>query len=436
MLRQITLLSSVVLVATAARAAAAPQVLNPSNGHAYLVVDDPGISWGDARAQAQQSTFQGVTGHLATVTTQAESDFIANLTVATVWLGGFQNPFAADFAEPGGGWSWVTGEPFTFTRWQSGEPNNSPAPEDFLECYSSGSWNDSQPTGFAGRFGYVIEYDLALCLPDDALAPNHSCATAHVFPGPAAATNVIDEPLRVSNGAPDFFFVGMDPSGSTTHVRLEFDHQLGDVDLFVYSAFGCGGTPSASSTSAADFEAVTVTTTDDLIVEVRRSGGPGSCSDYKLNILQERVDGGLGGTICANGTNSIFVQADLFVSGSTAAADNDLRLRVNSLPANSFGFFLNGRGAGFATPANSQGFLCINNGGVGRFNRPGEILSSGPSPFGSVLLDVDLTDIPRPSSVVSIQPGERWAFQYWYRDVTGSGAPTSNFSSAQMVWFD
>lgn len=422
--------------AAASTAAAAPQVIDPVGGNAYEFVSTPPLGWMDAEAAAASRTFMGVPGHLVTISSAAENDFVRALLPMPAFIGGFQDTSAADFSEPAGGWRWVTGEVFDFTSWGPAEPNNQPAPENLLELFPSGDWNDiGDGPGYDG-LGYVVEYEIGACAQDDALSPNHSCLTPHTFAGPVSSATVIDVDLVVSNRDSDFFRIGADPSGSTIYARVDFLHSEGNIDLFLYPEFGCGPPTTAYRPGTQDFETVKTSTTAPQILEVRRRGGPGPCSAYRLSILQQRFDGGLGGAICANGTNSLSEQAELFVSGSAVVADNDLRLSVGQLPAQSFGFFLNSRGAGNVFPPGSQGFVCINFGGVGRFNRPGEILFSGPSPFGSVHLDVDLTDVPRPFNIAAIQPGERWAFQYWYRDLTSGGAPTSNFSTAQMVWFE
>jgi len=102
--------------------------------HTYQVV--PGtFTWRQARADAQSRG-----GHLATITSQAEYNYIRSLGVlpsASYWLG-------ATDEENEGVWAWVTGEPWSFTAWAAGEPNNL-GNEDYL--LSSGNpdnhfWND------------------------------------------------------------------------------------------------------------------------------------------------------------------------------------------------------------------------------------------------------------------------------------------------------
>jgi Lectin C-type domain len=104
------------------------------NGHGYQRFD-VNLTWTAAKA------FCEVRGaHLATVTSQAENDFIdANFRPNNLWLG------ATDAASEGV-WTWVTGEPWAFTKWGASEPNNYQALEHFLSISTLGAqfWNDAR----------------------------------------------------------------------------------------------------------------------------------------------------------------------------------------------------------------------------------------------------------------------------------------------------
>lgn len=132
------------------------------NGHAYLVVvDDAAMSWSDAKARAEQAG-----GHLATVTSTAENQFIYQLAVGVPgafhltngpWLGGFQPNGSA---EPKGGWTWVTNEPWSFENWAADEPSNTNGDEAFLEYTGSppsSTWNDIDPLPSTRAF--VVEFE-------------------------------------------------------------------------------------------------------------------------------------------------------------------------------------------------------------------------------------------------------------------------------------
>jgi hypothetical protein len=151
-------------------------VLNAGNGNYYQAVADPGVTWSDARAAAA-TEFRGCIGHLATITSAAENAFIVetfeDALLGRYWLGGAQD---AAFGEPAGGWGWITGEPFIYTNWAGGEPNNSidayperipplpGEPEDFLHFHwfdasDPGRWNDIAENESFFVDGYVVEYD-------------------------------------------------------------------------------------------------------------------------------------------------------------------------------------------------------------------------------------------------------------------------------------
>ena len=157
---------------------AAP-VLNPANGHYYDAVAAADPDWAQARDAAAASSYNGLGGYLATVTSQAENDFIvahfAQALDGGYWLGGYQLPGSA---EPGGGWTWVTGERWVYSNWGGGEPNNyaNQENEDSLHFTNNinhvnglGQWNDLRGSGPRPRYyvidGYVVEYSQALPPP-------------------------------------------------------------------------------------------------------------------------------------------------------------------------------------------------------------------------------------------------------------------------------
>lgn len=103
------------------------------NGHSYQRFDT-GMSWTSAKAFCEARG-----AHLATVTSQAEQDFIApNFLSRFVWLG------ATDVANTGT-WRWLTDEPWAYTNWQTGEPNNQSGVEHYLSTATANltQWNDA-----------------------------------------------------------------------------------------------------------------------------------------------------------------------------------------------------------------------------------------------------------------------------------------------------
>src|SRR5262245_32596831 len=163
-------------------ATALAQTFNPDNGH-YYQLETLELTWDAARAMAEGSSFAGANGHLVTITSATEQLFVETHFVQLpykLWLGGFQ---PSGSFEPAGGWQWVTGEPFVYTHWRSGEPNNVGGIEYLLEMFGGleGTWNDvgaiadvllpREPT----KRRFVIEYSVP---EPSALATLFCCAAA------------------------------------------------------------------------------------------------------------------------------------------------------------------------------------------------------------------------------------------------------------------
>jgi hypothetical protein len=141
------------------------------NDHYYEFILAPNVKWTDAKVAAEQKTFDGVNGYLATATSAGESDFLgANFpgqagTVQNAWLGGYQDHNAPDFAEPAGGWRWVTGEPFVYTNWFNYlplQPDNDGGNQDYIRSNVYFLWDDfyNDPSNPSLQYvsGYLVEY--------------------------------------------------------------------------------------------------------------------------------------------------------------------------------------------------------------------------------------------------------------------------------------
>ena len=149
----------------AAAASASAQTVRGANGHFYTLISDPNILWAEARDAAAATLRCGQPGHLVTITSQEEQDFLVSAfgagPLGTKWLGAYQ-PVSTDVAT---GWVWITGEPFSFTQWNPGEPNNgyygALGYEDAAVFWTAGRWNDApSPYPYYGAGGYVVEWDV------------------------------------------------------------------------------------------------------------------------------------------------------------------------------------------------------------------------------------------------------------------------------------
>jgi hypothetical protein len=139
------------------------------NGHWYQAVPHS-MTWAEAEAAAS-AILPG--GHLATVTSQAENDFVTALLPTDFtpgawaqgwWIGGVQSPSHPGFSEPAGGWEWITAEALVFSNWYAGQPNDSYGLADenrmslmsgSFSPYERGYWNDLWATHQPE--GYIVE---------------------------------------------------------------------------------------------------------------------------------------------------------------------------------------------------------------------------------------------------------------------------------------
>ena len=113
------------------------------------------------------------------------------------------------------------------------------------------------------------------------------------------------------------------------------------------------------------------------------------------------------------------------------ATDNNLTMTATNLPPNQFGYFLVSASQGLIVgPGGAMGNLCLGS-PIGRFSN--NVINSGP--FGTIALGINLTSLPAPPTFNhTVQAGETWNFQGWYRDVV-IGMPTSNFTDGISVLF-
>ena len=114
---------------------------NNYNGHSYYRSTGSAV-WTTAR---QNCINMG--GHLVTITTSGENSFIFGLWPSG-WIG-----LTDEVTE--GTWRWVTGETYSYSSWNSGEPNNS-GNEDYIQFVGGGKWNDLNNSS---SLPYVLEFE-------------------------------------------------------------------------------------------------------------------------------------------------------------------------------------------------------------------------------------------------------------------------------------
>lgn len=118
-------------------------------------------TWSAANAAAQSTTFGTATGHLATVTSTAENNFLLSLS-NDGWLGGTDVGTEGIWKWVGGAEAGVTfwvggtgGYSPTYASWPSWEPNNL-GNEDYLHL-GGGNWNDLPNNNYG--IGYFVEFE-------------------------------------------------------------------------------------------------------------------------------------------------------------------------------------------------------------------------------------------------------------------------------------
>lgn len=249
-------------------------LLNPANCHYYQRISTY-LDWFSAKADAESRQFAGVTGHLATITSSSEQQFIqSHLDVVDtppgrgIWLGGFQ-PLGSP--EPGGNWKWVTGEPFVYTNWAPGEPNNDPGNpqghENSLELRHNGDalWNDHNDSSTAP---YIVEYDTKCVLniavdikPDSfpnsvnpknkGVIPVAILTTASFDATTVNPTTVLFGPTGVEAASINFAPEDVDGDGDTDMI-LHFNTQGTDIQCGDTSASLTGKTFGGQAIQGAD----------------------------------------------------------------------------------------------------------------------------------------------------------------------------------------
>lgn len=131
-------------------------VLWEGNGHYYKVFSGPNseypqLTWEEAKLACEQ-----LGGHLVTITSSEEQDFIESLDSTTcigewsVWIG-LSRP------EGTGPWTWITGEPYEYTHWDNNEPSGDGSCVAMRTKNYGYGWNDADANT---PFAYVCEWDV------------------------------------------------------------------------------------------------------------------------------------------------------------------------------------------------------------------------------------------------------------------------------------
>lgn len=293
---------------------------NPLTEHFYEYVSGT-ISWTNSKTSAEGRSYFGRAGYLATMSSEAENNFIWKLMSSDGWFGASDElsmvnaakgttAFASQAAVEGK-WHWVTGPekgtnfsngngtPVTVTgqyaKWAGGEPNNAGS-EHYGQFYSSnnGQWNDLPNTNLPG---YICEYG---DMPGDQLT-SIPILTRSVDVGTASSGYISGGDINVCSGSNSTTLTLNNFTGSIVRWESSFDN------------FFTAGTTISSTSSSITISNITKTTYYRAIVN---STSPVSCTNLAASSVFLAVKPTKAGSIFA-ANNSICAGglAELTLSG-------------------------------------------------------------------------------------------------------------------------
>lgn len=279
---------------------------NRLTGHSYQLFLQNGISWESSKVLATLITFDNSIGHLATLTSKEENDWVVNalgaVAIRNVALGGYQLP---NQSTTSAGWQWITGEEWSFTNWNAyPEPNDGGSwvetnNENALVTAgisADGTWNDSSLSSGV-LWGYVVEYE-----GPDIVPPSSSITITPNPPNPnwvnssvTIAINAIDSSgvaaihYTIDSGAEqvvagDTATFTVSDSGIHTIAYWAVDN-AGNIEVTKYATVRIDTiAPVTTLTRAGGSITLSATDTQSGVAKTRFAINGGAAQDYSLPI--------------------------------------------------------------------------------------------------------------------------------------------------------
>jgi lysophospholipase L1-like esterase len=122
----------------------------------YEVFSNVAASW-----EAAELYCESLGGHLATISSKKENDYIYQLMRDAGYKSAY---FGMTNKDADGTWTWVNNETWSYTNWHSGEPNQQNGTENYAMFYykfTDGTWNDGDFGGSTvnGEMNFICEWD-------------------------------------------------------------------------------------------------------------------------------------------------------------------------------------------------------------------------------------------------------------------------------------
>jgi hypothetical protein len=295
---------------------------NPLTEHFYEFISGS-INFTNSVTAAQTKSYFGRAGYLATMSSEAENNFVWRLMASDCWFGASDElslvnaakgttAFASQTAVEGR-WHWISGPekgtnfsngnwgsgPTTvsgqYAKWASGEPNNSGG-EHYGQFYSLnlGQWNDLPNTNLNG---YLCEYG---DMPGD-ITTSTTILTRNIEISGASSGFISGGDINVCSGSNSTTLTLNSYTGSIVRWESSFDN------------FFTAGTTISSTSASITVTNLTRTTYYRAIIN---STSPQSCTGLATSSVFLSVKPTKSGTIFA-ANNSICAggQAELTLSG-------------------------------------------------------------------------------------------------------------------------
>jgi hypothetical protein len=278
---------------------------NPLTEHFYEYVSGT-TTWTNSKTSAENRSYFGRAGYLATMTSEAENNFVWKLMANDGWFGASDEVSQVNTAKGTTAyasqtaveqkWHWITGpEKGTqfsngstavtgqYAKWAGGEPNNAGG-EHYGQFYSgnNGMWNDLPNTNLPG---YICEYG---DMPGD-LTSSVTISTRNIEISGASSGYISGGNINVCSGSNSTTLILNGLTGSVVRWESSFDN------------FFTAGTTISNTNTSITISNITKTTYYRAIVN---STSPVSCSSLQTSSIYLAVKPTKSGTIFA-ANNSI-----------------------------------------------------------------------------------------------------------------------------------